>query len=281
MHTNELRFAMAGMPLSTLKGGDIFQGLERTRELGISGMELEWVHGVRMTEERAEAIRKKAEELDIQLTVHGPYYINLASLEEDKIIASIKRVYDTAYFGALCGAKSVTFHPAFYMKRDPEVVYDIVKDSLDQVLTQLASDGIDIEVRPELTGKATQFGDVHELIRLTQDFHGQIKPCIDFAHQHARHGGGWGTYDKYIELLEILENGLGSEILQGMHMHFSGINYSDKGERNHLPFAEADNNYRDLLRALHDKKVTGQLVVESPIMEQDVALLQKTWKELS
>ncbi len=281
MDTQKIRFAMAGMPKSTRKGGNILDGLDRTAELGIQAMELEWVHGVRMTDERAEGIRKKAEELDLQLTVHGPYYVNLASLEEEKLIASIKRVYDTAYYGAMCGAQSVTFHAAFYMKRDPKVVYDIVKEGLDKVMEQLAKDGVDIEVRPELTGKATQFGDIHELVRLTQEFEGRIKPCIDFAHQHARHGGGWGTYDKYIEVLEILEKGLGSEILQGMHMHFSGINYSEKGERNHLPFKEADNNYREFLQALYDKKVTGQLVIESPIMEDDVALIQRTWDEIS
>lgn len=279
--SQDLRIAVAGMPLSTPKSGNIFTGIEKTHELGIRAMELEWVHGVRMTEEKAAEIKELSEKLDISLTVHGPYYINLASLEEEKREASVKRVYDTAYFGSLCGAKSVTFHAAFYMKRDPEIVYDIVKGGLKEVMDALDQSGIEIEVRPELTGKATQFGSLQELIRLTKDFDYHIKPCIDFAHQHARNGGGWGTYNKYIEVLETLENGLGKDILKDLHMHFSGINYSEKGERNHLPFVEADNNFKEFLKALHDKNVGGQLVIESPIMEEDVKLAMKVWEELN
>jgi deoxyribonuclease-4 len=277
---NSLRIAVAGMPLTTPQSGTILDGLKRTHELGIKAMELEWVHGVRMNEERAESIKQIANDLDISLTVHGPYYINLAAKEPEKLEASKKRVYDTAYYGFLAGAKSVTFHAGFYMGRNEKEVYDIIFSSLKEVLEQLNNEGIMIDVRPELTGKATQFGSLQELVRLSQEFEGRIKPCIDFAHQHARHGGGWGTYDKYIEVLEILEAGLGSEILQDLHMHFSGINYSAKGERNHLPFVEADNNYRDLLKALKEKHVGGQLVIESPVMEEDVLMAMKEYDSL-
>ncbi len=38
------------------------------------------------------------------LTAHGPYFINLASPEEDKVEASIKRILDTARAAYACGA---------------------------------------------------------------------------------------------------------------------------------------------------------------------------------
>jgi len=37
-----------------------------------------------------------------------------------------------------------------------------------------------------------------------------------------------------------------------LHIHLSGIAYGPKGEKNHLVMEEADLDFRNLLRALHD-----------------------------
>ena len=80
-----------------------------------------------------------------------------------------------------------------------------------------------------------------------------------------------------MEALRSMRTALGGEALHKMHIHLSGIEYSAKGERKHLPFREADLNFGELLRALADSGCAGRILCESPILEQDAILLRETW----
>ena len=107
-------------------------------------------------------------------------------------------------------------------------------------------------------------------------------PCIDFAHLHARRGdGSFNSYAEFLDALRLVAAGLGQRGLQHLHIHMSGIEYSAKGERNHLMLKEADIKYRDLLRALIDMGAGGRVMVESPDQEADAVLMQKAYWRLS
>jgi len=272
-----LRFGTAGVPRSA-KGTSTEDGIRRIRELGLDHLEMEWVRQVPKSAENARNIRAVAEELNVTLTAHGPYYINLNALEPEKMAASIKRVLDTARMGYLCGAKSVTFHAAFLMKMPPDRVYGIVRDKLKDIMDTLAKENVAIEVRPELAGKLSSWGSLEEIIHISKDIKG-IKPTIDFAHQHARTNGGFNTYDEFCKMLEALKKGLGAKILDNMHIHVSGIKYSPKGELEHLNLKNSDFNWEEFIQALLDFDVGGYLVCESPNLEEDALMLQRAYKK--
>jgi deoxyribonuclease-4 len=179
-------FGTAGVPHSA-SGSDPASGVLRVAELGLGAMELEFVHGVRIRDEMADRVRRVAEENEIALTCHGPYYINLNAQEKEKKRASIKRILDTARAAQRVGARSITFHAAFYMKQDPEKVHRVVADALAGIMDTLKKEKIRVQVRPELTGKPSQYGDLEELLALSKEIEG-VLPCIDFSHLHARTG---------------------------------------------------------------------------------------------
>ncbi|HKM43547.1 MAG TPA: TIM barrel protein, partial [Limnochordia bacterium] len=118
---SKLRIGTAGIPAST-KPRSTANAVKRLAELGLRHMEIEFVRGVNMKEDTAQEIRALAEEHDISLTVHAPYYVNLNSAEPEKITASKERIIQAARAGAWAGAKSVTFHAAYYHADDPEDV---------------------------------------------------------------------------------------------------------------------------------------------------------------
>src|SRR5690554_2861788 len=122
---SKLRIGTAGIPAST-KPRSTANAAKRVAELGLRHMEIEFVRGVNMKEDTAQEIRALAEEHDISLAVHAPYYVNLNSAEPEKITASKERIIQAARAGAWAGAKSVTFHAAYYHADDPEDVYDRV-----------------------------------------------------------------------------------------------------------------------------------------------------------
>lgn len=275
----KLLFGTAGVPISASKR-DSITGIKQVRELGLDAMELEFVQGVRMGKELAEKVREAAEENKIALSVHAPYFINLNSKEKEKLEASKKRIIDSAIIGSIAGAKNIVFHPAYYGKDNKANVYERVKKAMQEILEELEREGVKekIILRPETTGKATQFGSLEEIINLSIELENTL-PCVDFSHIHARFQR-FNSYDEFCEILGKIESMLGKEALKDMHIHFSGIEYSRKGERRHLNLEESDFKYRELLKALKDFDVAGLAISESPNIEGDAILMKKEYEKI-
>ena len=111
----KLLFGTAGIPASS--SGPTAVGIGDVKKLGLGAMELEFVHSINISKEKAPEIKKAAEQNNIVLTCHAPYFINLNSLEKPKLKASIQRILGSARILNLCGGWSVCFHPGFYQIR--------------------------------------------------------------------------------------------------------------------------------------------------------------------
>jgi len=274
----KLYFATAGIPVLT-EPRNYENAFNDIVKLGLDGMEVEFVHGVNMNIETQPLVRKLAGEKKLLLTAHGPYYINLNAQEEEKMQASVKRILDTARVAHNFGGYSITFHAAFYMGGDKDAVFKTVKKKFDEITDTLKKENIKIWVRPEITGKATQWGDLDEIIKLSKG-NDMVLPCIDFAHMHARYGGKYNTYDEFAYIFEKIGKELGDNALNNFHAHVEGINFGPKGEKNHIMLKESDFNYKDLMKAFKAFDVKGMLVCESPIMEDDAVMLKKEYMRL-
>jgi len=276
---SELLFGPGGIPLSATDKTNP-GGVLRCAELGLGCMELEFVYGANITAEQAAKTRAAALETGVKLSVHAPYFINLNSKEEEKVVASITRILQSARKGAAAGADQVIFHAAFYLKDDPEAVFQIVKKHLTDIRDTLLKEKLGhVILRPELTGKPSQFGTLEELIRLSREVEG-VLPCVDFSHYYARYAGRYKEYDDYCHVLETIGAGLGDDTLKTLHIHLSGIEYTPKGERKHLVASKSDFQYKDVLRSLKEFGAGGRVICESPNVEEDAQLFKKTYGEL-
>ena len=274
----ELLFGTAGVPNSAKQPATV-SGIERVYELGLGCMELEFVQGVRMGETAAHQVAETAARTDIKLSAHAPYFINLNAREPEKIEKSQQRILQTAHIASLCGAVSIVFHAAFYLGDPPRKTYQTVKQHLAEVLDQLKGENHEVWLRPEVTGKSSQFGTIEEILELCTELDG-LAPCIDFAHWHAR-TGKFNSYPEFAAILKQVKERLGQAALDNMHIHLSGIRYSQKGELGHLNLRDSDLNYPELLQALKDYDAKGLLICESPNLEEDAQLLQMTYQSLT
>ena len=272
---DKLRFGTAGIPLSA-KGLGSQEGIKKVRELGLDSMELEFVHSVNLSEEKAYAVKEEARKNDVVLTCHAPYYINLNSPDKAKLKASIGRILNSARILNAAGGWSVCMHAAFYMKSDD--IHKKLKPEFEKIVKTLKNEGNNVWIRPEIGGKRSQYGSLEEIIKMCQEVE-QMMPCIDYAHFHARDNGG-KTHKDFIASLVLLEKELGKEALKNMHMHVEGIEYSDKGEKNHLNLEKSDFKWKELLQALKEFDAKGVLICESPNIENDALMMQKFYKSL-
>ncbi|PAV11777.1 hypothetical protein ASJ81_09055 [Methanosarcina spelaei] len=277
MTSKDLLFGTGGIPRST-KGTSSISGIKRIRELGLDCMELEFVQGVRMGEKGAKNVLETANKEEVALSVHAPYYINLNSYEEEKLKASLERIYEAAKVGSLCGAESIVLHAGFYQKSTKKHTFENISKALKELTGQLRDEGIQAVLRPETMGKRTQFGTLEEVLALSAEIEG-IMPCLDFCHLHAREGKE-NSYSEFTEILSRVEENLGKQGLSNMHMHISGVEYGTNGEKRHLTLKESDLNYPELMKALKEFKAQGRVILESPILEEDALMLRKLYNEI-
>lgn len=275
---DRILFGTAGVPNSTAKKNNPVEGVKRIHELGLDCMQLEFAHGVRMKDEMSAALRRISYELKVPLTSHGPYYINLNAREQDKIDSSIERIIQTAKISDICGAESMTFHAAFYMKDSPYDVFDLVEKSMNVIEERLSRLDIDIDLRPELTGKTSQFGSLDELLKLSGKVD-SCKPCLDFSHLYAR-TGECNSYDEFNTTIQDIKKNLGEKSLNQMHLHVSGVTTTSKGDLKHLNLEQSKFNWRDMLRALKDNNCKGYLISNSPNLEKDALMMKEYYMAL-
>lgn len=274
---DELKFLTAGMPLRTDKKRGYENALEILDEMNLDGIEVEFVQGVRMSDKSRQVVKDASKKYTF--TAHGPFFINLNAREQEKIDASITRIIDTATVANEFGGYSITYHAAFYLGNDKDVVFKRVADRTAQIIEILEKENNKIWIRPETTGKATQWGDIDEIIKLSKEFD-QVLPCVDFSHIHARSGGAFNTYDEFCGILDNIASNLGEKAMNNFHAHLAGIAYTAKGEKNHLPLEESDMNYKDLLKAMKKFEVKGVVVCESPNIEDDCKLIKDYYNSL-
>ncbi|HEY5670456.1 MAG TPA: TIM barrel protein [Anaerolineales bacterium] len=281
MSSTSFRFGTVGSPISTpSKPGGSVGAVLRSAELDLFALELGWVRAVRVSPETCAAIQATAREQDVLISVHAPYYINLNANDEEWP-KSRQRLMDAAHYGNLAGASDIVFHPGSYFERPPDEVLPTVISRLQGCIEELRQAGNPVTLRPETMGKSAMLGSLEDTLKMSQAIPG-VQPCLDFAHLHARTGdGSMNTYDEWSGALDAYGKALGESALQNLHVHLSGIEYGEKGEREHLPLQESDLDLGAILRALHAFGCQGRLLCESPAMEDDAAYMRQVWAEVS
>jgi len=241
--------------------------LEEYHKLGIKACEIEFTYGVyiRENDPEVEKIRETAKKLDIKLSIHAPYYINLNSNEKKKIEDSKKRILDCCRVGEKLGCYVVVFHPGFYGKLDKETTYENIKKAVEEIQTELRKEKLKIKIAPETTGKINVFGSVDEIFRLMKETNCFL--TVDFAHLLAREQGKIS----YKEIYEKFKH------LPELHCHFSGIEWTSKGERNHKITSEIE--LRKLLEVLPRNKDIV-IINESPSPVEDSVKALTIWKKI-
>lgn len=275
------RIGPAGVPLRSKERSSL-AGIQVTADLGLDAMELEFVHGCRMKDESALEIGKIAKKLDVSLSCHASYYLNLLSPNEATLKKTISELERTAEVLHLAGGRRIVFHSGFYLKTDGKTAYGQMKTHYKALSQFIIDRGFNVVLAPEVTGKKSQFGSVEELYGLAEDIgYDRIQPAIDWGHVHARDNGALNKPEDFANVLETVEKHVGKEGLNSLHCHVEGINFTEKGERNHLRITEGPPDYKMLLKVLKEFKCAGTLICESPAMEDDALILQKEWKKTS
>ena len=206
-------------------------------DFGLDCYEYQCGKGVHVGKETAVKIGENAQAAGISLSLHAPYFINLANPDRDALQKTIGYITAGCQAADWMGARRVVIHSGALMKRERAQALETAKKSLTEVISACDSQGFShITLCPETMGKINQLGDLDEVLELcTLD--GRLVPCIDFGHLYARSLGADDGLEAFSRMLDRVEEVLGPERAASFHSHFSHIEFTPKGgEKCHRTF---------------------------------------------
>lgn len=253
------------------------------RERGLDCYEYQCGKGVHVGEETARKLGENAARAGVHLSLHAPYFINLANPSPESLQKT------TGYITAACraadfmGASRVIIHSGALMGRTRREAMETALHSLREVLA--ACDGMGfghIALCPETMGKINQLGDLDEVLELCT-IDARLVPCIDFGHLYARSLGALEGEEACAAMLDRVEEALGPDRAARFHSHFSHIEFTPHGgELRHRTFADSGGfgpDFRPLAKEVAARGWSPVFICESAGTQAEDALAMKQFYE--
>ncbi|MCM1328701.1 MAG: TIM barrel protein [Ruminococcus sp.] len=256
---------------------------EYLEKFGLDHFEYQCGQGVRVGESAAAEIGAALAAKGITVSVHAPYFISLSSTEEDKRDNSINYILQSARAVKAMGGDRIVIHSGSCSKMTREEALELAKSTMKKARAALVAEGLEnIRCCPETMGKINQLGDLREVMEICRVDESFI-PCIDFGHLNARTFGAIKGKAEFAEILDTVQNELGSERAKNFHSHFSKIEYTEKGgEKKHLTFADCGvygPDFEPLMELVAERDLSPIFICESAGTQTEDARTMKEYYE--
>lgn len=275
-----IKFGVAGNSNSFYDEGykHTYQAADWCKKRNLDLFEYSFGHGVNMSLETATLIKNSFQDSNISLSSHAPYYINMANEDPLMIDKSIKLILSTIEKSLLMGSKRVIIHPASQGKMDRKRAELLMLDNIHRLSDVLSESNFsnDLILCWETMGKVGQMGTVEEIIEICK-IRDNFYPCIDFGHINAREQGILNNPQMYNTIIQKLQENLKKDNFLNMHIHFSKIQFSNKGEVKHLTFQDElyGPKFEPLAGLIAKYNIQPWIVCESDGTQAEDAIIMK------
>src|SRR5699024_2617478 len=134
---------------------------------GLDCYEYQCGKGVHVGEETCRKLGENARAAGISLSLHAPYFINLANPDPEAVQKTIGYVTAACQAAAWMGAERVVIHSGALMKRSRREAQEIALKTLPQVIRACDGQGFaHIALCPDTMGKINQLGYLDEVLEL-------------------------------------------------------------------------------------------------------------------
>ena len=263
-----IKLGPAGIP-SRCEGSSI-DGIFFVKKEGLQAMEIQFVRGVHMKNDMAMKVGEAAKQTGIELSVHAPYFINLASHDKKIIKESKQRIIDSLERAHYMGAKIVVVHPGYYGEHSKEEAHKIILENCQEISDIISKNKWTPLFGLETTAKERQYGTIDEI----NDICKKVKHCapvIDFAHLFAKQGG----QIDYAEVLDKLKQ------YKHLHCHFSNMKKNQKGGYSDIHMVlDHSPPFEPLAKEIIKRKLDVTIISETPITDVDSLKMKKIFEKL-
>lgn len=262
----EIKFGPAGNAQSFAEAGfkATVDAPRWLHDMGLNAYEYQCGRGVNIGEETARKIAAQAALHDISMSLHAPYYINLSNRDEERVQKNIGYVLASCQAATWLGADRIVVHTGGVGKQSRTKAFENTKENVRDILNAVEQAGYTTTICLETMGKQSVIGSAKEIFELVA-LDDRLLPCIDFGHLNARTCGKCSTEEEFAQVLDLMENTIGTERARVFHSHFSHIEYGPKGEVRHLTFADEQYgpDFAPLAKLIAQRGWTPRFICES------------------
>lgn len=262
----EIKFGPAGNAQSFAEAGfkATVDAPRWLHDMGLNAYEYQCGRGVNIGEETAHKIAAQAALYDIAMSLHAPYYINLSNRDEERVQKNIGYVLASCQAATWLGADRIVVHTGGVGKQSRTKAFENTKENVQDILNAVEQAGYTTTICLETMGKQSVIGSAEEIFELVA-LDDRLLPCIDFGHLNARTCGKCSTEEEFAQVLDLMENTIGTERARVFHSHFSHIEYGPKGEVRHLTFADKQYgpDFAPLAKLIAQRGWTPRFICES------------------
>jgi len=210
-----------------------------------------------------------ARRLDVEISLHTPYYMDLGSNNEltERCLNNIRHA--GIITNALGGDVVVTNLGLYNDMGNTEETNENIYCNVADIMGWWKDVGIKTDLGIELTGRQEAFGSLEQVLELCDSVDGVV-PVINFPHYHARTNGSLLTAAEFKNLLERVE----PYCKNGMHTLFSGVDHNNGNEKRLMPIKKGDLKFEPLGEALIDLRHDVTVISGSPLLEHDAMYMK-------
>ncbi len=207
-----------------------------------------------------------ADELDVTLSMHAPYYMDMIS-DPEIAAKSINHLRWTLIIGKYIKARRVVTHSGFYngSKKDSLKKFTDVYSS---VINDFPPEKGYPYVGVETSGKPEVFGTVQEILGMAKKIN--IEPILNFAHVHSITGGSLVE----IKNFETIINEFKKYAKYDLYTEFSGVEFQGNTETKLTAIKHGTLKFETLSEYLVDYNDDMTLISSSPLLEHDAQYME-------
>ena len=216
-----------------------------------------------------EALGQIAREMDIELSLHTPYYMDLGG--EDQLA---QKSMDSVMWGGLLadamGASVVATFLGLYGELEPKEALKRIQAAVKTLRDVYRQRKLKAKLGLETSGRKEVVGSLDEILSLCKAVRGTV-PVLNFAHVHAREGGLLKRPEDFAAVLDRAEKATPEG---HVHTHFTGVEHEGGLELRYTPIKKGDLRFEPLAECLLDNDYDLTLVSSSPLLEHDAMYMK-------
>lgn len=224
--------------------------------------------GVAHDYKELEEYGKLAKELDVQLSVHTPYYMDLSVKSEvgNRSFEALKWGYLIAHS---LGATHLVTHMGLYGQKESKDVVRNIKSRILDVSNWAKKNRLKPKLGLESSGRQEVYGSIEEIINICKKVPNTV-PVLNFPHIHSRERGLLRSKDDFAKIFEKAKKLYGKQF----YCHFSGVEHDGGNERRLTPIKRGDLKFEPLAECILDNGYNATLISSSPLLEHDAMYMK-------
>ncbi len=213
--------------------------------------------------------RDLAKALDVDLTLHAPYYVDFFGSEESRL-RSTRQIQWASVLAEGLGARLAVTHLGFYGGGDRvQSVAEITRiaEELSEWLRGFSKGAVRLGIEP--SGHPDVFGSRAEVLELAHRVKG-IVPVLNLPHLAARERATFEEADQIRPVIDEFVAASGGNL----YLNFSGVEIYGAGEFRLTPIKRGQIRFDPLAEILSERDYDVTVISSSPLLEHDAMYMK-------